>query len=114
MAAEERGAIVPRGTKKTFPLNSGRLTGAVIRRVAKELGLTVSASVEDMRQIVSGKIESEGREPRNVIVEVTESETGTMVALRDDEGIFLECHPDDEDSEVSREGGGAVLPGPSN
>ena len=59
-----------------------------------------------MRQIVSGRIEPEGREPRNVIVEVTESETGTMVALRDDEGIFLECHPDDEDSEVSREGGG--------
>jgi hypothetical protein len=49
--------VVPRGTKKTLPLNPGRLTAAVMGRLVKELGLSVSASLEDVRQIVSGKIE---------------------------------------------------------
>ena len=46
--------VLPHGTKKTLPLNSGRLTAAVMGRLGKELGLSVLASFEDMRQIVSG------------------------------------------------------------
>ena len=59
--------VVPRGTKKTLSLNSLRLTVAVIGRLTKELGLSVSASLEDMRQIKAA-----GREPRNVRVELTD------------------------------------------
>ena len=101
---EASEAAVPQAAKKTFPLNSGRLTGIVMRRVAKELGLSVSASLEDMRQIVSGEIEAAGREPRNVRVELTESERGTKIALRDEEGVFLECHPEDLDADGASEG----------
>ena len=64
-------------------------------RLAKELGLNVSASLEDMRQIVSGKIEAAGREPRNMRVELTDSERGVIISLRDDEGAFLVCQPEE-------------------
>jgi hypothetical protein len=58
---------------QTFPLNSRRLTAAVIARVARELGLSVSASLEDLRQIVGGKIEEMGHEPQNVRVTLSET-----------------------------------------
>ena len=41
---------------RNFPLNSG-LTARVVRRIAEELELNISASLEDTRQIVGGKIE---------------------------------------------------------
>lgn len=72
----------------------------MLRRIAKELRLDVSASVEDLRQIVSGQIESEGREPRNVRVELLESDEGTTVTLQDEEGVFLECTPVVDEEEV--------------
>ena len=85
-----------RGQKKAaFPLNSGRLTGSVLRRLARP----------DLRQIVSGKIKSDRRKPRNVRVELSESEEGTTVTLQDEEGVFLECTPVADEEEVEeREG----------
>ena len=35
-------------TKETLLLNSGRLTATVMGRILKKLGLSVSASLEDM------------------------------------------------------------------
>ena len=52
--------------KKTLLLNSRRLTATVMGRMAKELGLSISASLEDMRQTVSKKIEELGHELKNV------------------------------------------------
>ena len=42
---------------RNFPLNSGRLTARVVRRIAEEVELNISAWLEDTRQIVGGKIE---------------------------------------------------------
>ena len=61
-----------------------------------------------MRQIVSGKIEAAGREPRNVRVELTDSERGVIISLRDDEGAFLVCQPEEtEERGAGHEGGGS-------
>ena len=35
---------------RTYPLNSRRLTASVVGRIAKALGLAISASLEDMRR----------------------------------------------------------------
>ena len=73
-------------------------------RMAKELGLSFSASLEDMRQIVSRKIEELGHEPKNMRVDLEESERGVVISLRDGEGTFLECYPEETgDEEASHE-----------
>ena len=99
--------VVPHCTKKTLPLNSGRLTAGVMGMLAKELGLSVLATLENMRQIVSGKIEAAGREPRNVRVELTDSERGVIISLRDDEGAFLVCQPEETEGRGAGHEGGS-------
>ena len=84
---------------KTFPLNSRRLTASVVSRIAKELGLEISASLEDTRQVVSGKITEMGRQPQNVQVDLVESGSGVVITLRDDEGVFLMSQPEDREDE---------------
>ena len=82
----DRESSPPRG--RTYPLNSGRLTGAVVTRIAEGLGLPRSASLEETRQMIEGKL-SEEHEPHNVLVEQTEAAAGTVICLRDDSGVFL-------------------------
>lgn len=101
----------PRGTRtKTFPLNSRRLTASVIGRIARELGLQIAASLEDTRQVVDGKLEEIGKQSQNVRVELRESERGVAITLRDEEGVVLECQPEEESGDgadvETEEGGG--------
>ena len=115
--AEQEGETTTNRTRvsrtKTYPLNSRRLTASVVGRIAKALGLAISASLEDTRQVVGGKIEEMGRQPRNVQVELSETEGGVVISLRDDDGAFLESQPEnpeneDEDSaRAGEEDGGA-------
>ena len=63
---------------RNFPLNSGRLTARVVRRIAEELQLNISASLEDTRQIVGGKIE-DGTKTANVRVDLAETENGVVM-----------------------------------
>ena len=94
----------PRAPGRALSINSQRLTAAVMCRIARELGVTGLASAEDMRQIVEGKLGELGHPPENVRVELAEMEQGV---LQDDEGIFLECQPEEEeegeDNHVSAE-----------
>ena len=101
----ERGKRVvdPRG-RKTYPLNSTRLTASVVSRIAATLGLPM-ASLADSRQMVEGTL-AEEREPHNIQVELVESEGGLMIRLRDAGGIFLEIPPEQRDEEDAGEDGG--------
>ena len=63
---------------RNFPLNSGRLTARVVRRIAEELELNISAWLEDTRQIVGGKIEDRTK-TANERVDLAETENGVVM-----------------------------------
>ena len=77
---------------RTVPLNSRRVTAPILRCVAAGLGLPTAASVEELRQMIDGKLLEQGREPRDVQVVIAPAETGTpeRVLLQDSDGILLE------------------------
>ena len=83
--------VLPRG--RTLPLNSKRLTGPLVQQIAKSMGLPTSASLEDTRQMLEGKIGEMEREPRNMQVVLQDVEGGVHITLRDADGIFLEIEP---------------------
>ena len=73
---------------KTYPLNSRRLTARIVHRIAAALELP-KAPLSDARQMVEGSL-GEGREPWSVQVDIVESESGSIIRLRDADGVFLE------------------------
>ena len=80
---------------KTYPLNSKRLSTQVVHRIAAAMGLP-KATLADTYQMVEGSL-SRDREPRNVQVDLVESESGSIIRLRDADGVFLEIPPDNAD-----------------
>ena len=107
--AEAAGDEGPRASARTLPLNSRRLTASIVNRIAKELGVTGTASLEDLRQIVEGQVEELGHSPPNVRVELVETDRGVVVSLQDDKGTFLECEPEVErERGADYEDGGAI------
>ena len=94
-----RGRVLP----TTFPLNSRRLTARVIKGIARELGLDVSAGArEDILLAVEGKIGHMGREPQNVRVEITEYDGKTIAVMRDEQGTVVESTLEEAQSEQDR------------
>ena len=81
----------PPRASRTFPLNSRWLTHPLLQSLATHLELPTSASAEDLRQIVDGKLIEMEREPR----EVQASSSGELGAttdellLQDGEGVFM-------------------------
>ena len=73
---------------KTLPMNSQRLTAAVIGRIAKELEVSGLATLEDMRQFLRGRLEEMEHPPQNVRIGLSETERGLVIVLRDDKGTF--------------------------
>ena len=97
MASEERaagdvgGESSPREAgARPMPLNSRRVTRPVLGSLAAELGLPTTASNEDLRQMIDGKLADMGRQPRDVLVVVerdtAEDEGPARVRLHDGEG----------------------------
>lgn len=82
---------MPRGGR--YPLNSKRLTAVHLRRLAGALGIPTSASSEDLRQLIAGKLEEMGREPMNVQVGLHKTDRGVHLTLRDAEGVIREVDP---------------------
>ena len=56
----------PRG--QYLPLNSKRLTAAHLRRIAATLELPTTGATKQLRQVIKGKLETEGYEALNVQV----------------------------------------------
>lgn len=83
---------------RELPLNSRRLTIAQIKRIGAALELPVSASTDEIRMMIEGRLTEDGREPRNVHVYLFED---SSIKLLDESGVFLTVTPPkDKDDET--------------
>ena len=82
-ADADAGEVQP--GSQTLPLNSRRLTAARLRQLARGMDLPTTATIEDLRQIIDGKVAEMGHEPRNVQVQLHPD----RLELLDLEGSFL-------------------------
>ena len=80
---------------KTFPLNSKRLTAKVVQRIVATLKLP-KAPLSDKLQMLEGSLGKE-RKLWSVQVDVVETETNSIIRLRDAGGVFLEVPLDELD-----------------
>ena len=78
---------------RQMPLNSRRLTAALLKQLAGGLDVPTSASMEEVRQLIDGKLGELGRDPRNTRAVLEEGDRGTRISLRDAEGVFLTVDP---------------------
>ena len=81
------------GIGRTVPLNSRRLTAALLKQLASGLGVPTTGTAEDIRALVSGKLEESGKDPMNVQIFLREGESGVEMNLRDAGGMFLHIKP---------------------
>ena len=90
----------PRG--KVLPLNSKRLKTTQLQRLARALSLPTSASGDELRLMIDGKLGEMEKEPRNVQVVISEAERGAeRLSLWDDDGSFLDVDPESPDGDGS-------------
>ncbi len=82
---------------RPLPLNSRRLSTALLRRVAKGLELPVTAAREETRVLIEGKLEELGHPPGNVQVVLEDVPRGIHIQLQDYEGVFLDLEPEEVD-----------------
>ena len=80
-------------------LNSRRLTAHVLRRVAKALGLPISASPDDLRQMIDGAL---AECPRSVLIAQLGTDEGVVIELRNSDGCFFTIPPELETMEMLR------------
>ena len=69
-----------------LPLNSRHLTAAQIKRLGRALELPTSASVEEVRQMIDGKLKDRERQPFDVQVIIKSSRA---MSLHNEGGGFL-------------------------
>ena len=82
------------GPRVRLPLNSKRLKRSQLERLAKALDLPTSASGDELRQLIDGKLTDQGKEARNVQVVSDDATPASRFALEDEEGEFLEVPAD--------------------
>ena len=80
-----------------LPLNLKRLTTDLLEQLARAMNVPTAASVDDLRQLISGKLEEMDKEPMNVQVVLKEAGRGTCLRLQNKEGEFLEAEPFNEE-----------------
>jgi hypothetical protein len=91
---------------RVLPLNSRRLTAAIIKRIARALELPESAALDDVRQMVDGTPTERGEEPKSVQVALIDTDGGVVIELRNEDGTFLEVEPvPDTDAEIAERTG---------
>ena len=61
---------MPRVVGKLLPLRSRRLTAVHLRKLAKALEVPMSATIEDLRLMIDGKMD---KEPQNVQVVIADT-----------------------------------------
>ena len=93
-----------------LPLSSRRLTAAIIKQIARALELPESAALDDVRQMVDGKLIERGKEPKSVQVGLMDTDEGVVIELPNEDRVFLEVEPDpDTNSTIAeRTGSGGV------
>ena len=88
--------VMPRGGPgpgRPLPLNSKRLIASVLKQIARGLEVPTTASLDAIRQLIDGKLEEMGRDPRSTQVIIEEGEKGIHVSLQDVDGVFLKVAP---------------------
>lgn len=106
----------PRGSSdssdgKPLPLNSRRVTAPVLRQIAGALQLPDASSLDEVRQMIDGKLVEMGRKPKStqvvirdwVLVRFPQDETGKLRKLsRPWHGPYRIVSRDDPDVSVSK------------
>lgn len=80
---------------KILPLNSHQLTSSHLKQLAESLELPTTGSLDQLCQLIEGKLESEKHvEVSNVQVVIQESQFVELkLSLMSEEGVFLETTP---------------------
>ena len=89
-AAHARHDVV---SGRPLPLNSKRLTGVLLKQLARGLEIPSTSSRDELRTMIEGKLGDLGHDPRNTQVVLQEAETGMNVILQDADGVFLIVKP---------------------
>ena len=87
---------------QTLPMNSVRLKGTYVQRIARSLDLPTGRSNAKTRQLIKGKLIAMDREPQNVqvLLEPPDTEAGEeKISLMDIYGVFLEVSGTDLEEE---------------
>ena len=91
--AARRGPAV-----QTLPLNSRRLTAALLRQLAGGLGVPTTAPQGDLLTMIESKLTEEDRDPLHTQLLLHDVAGGVCISLRDESGVFLEIQPPERDS----------------
>jgi len=80
----------------------------LMKQLAVALEVPTSATPDDLKQLISGRLEEMEREPMNVQVLVQETPRGLYLSLQDMDGVFVQVEPpdiekEDEPSDIERE-----------
>ena len=83
---------VPRG--QHLPLNSKRLTAAHLRQIASALDLPTTGAADQLRQVIEGKLETDGHEAINIQVVLEDSRLiETKICLLSEGGVIVTPQP---------------------
>ena len=103
--------IVPEGRILSF--NSRRLTATYLKAIARKMGLPTSATTDEIRVLIEGRLTEDGREARDVQVIVQEQPKGmgedsacskgtVRLFLVDETGVVIEAEVEHEAVRVVR------------
>lgn len=94
--------------KRTYPLNSRRLTAEILGQIAGVLEPPTTALLAHTRQMTDEKL-VEKHDPRNVQVDVTELASGSVaIELQDESGLIMELAAESEDNGEAGVGAGKI------
>ena len=80
---EESHTLPPELQVELMSLSSKQFTGAMVKQLAVDLGLPISGSLEDVRQLVAARLQERGHEPMKVQVMVSKSDQSATLVLED-------------------------------
>ena len=91
--SDESGSrAVPRG--QYLPLNSKRLSTTHLRQIASALDLPTTGAADQLRQVIEGKLETEGHEAINIQVVLEDSKLiETKMCLLSEGGVIVTPQP---------------------
>ena len=69
---------------QTLPLNSRRLTVPLLRQLAEGLGVPTTASQDNLRSMIEGRLMEADRDPLRTQVVLREVGQGTHISLQDE------------------------------
>ena len=104
MAHEPRTVTGTTSAGRLLTLNSRRLMSAMLKRVARSLGLPTSAAPDDLRQLIDDALLECGEDPKSVQIAHLDAPEGVALELSNSDGCFLAIPPE-VDTEDGVDGG---------